>query len=1354
MKYCYLFLIAILYGHYGFGATSSLAYPFKYRLETLSMNQGLSQHDISSIAQDRYGFIWIATYDGLLRYDGYVFKVFRYDETDPSSISDNRILTIYVDSSQNLWIGTEGGGLNLYNYQLENFTNFRFSENTLDNNIYCIYEDKTHNLWATTNYGVYQFSYSVHTRQIEKETILSEFEEMAYVRTMYKNHLNDVLLGTYNGIYLASFNKKNSSKAYGIPKKIPLLSSAIFAFEELTSHNLLLGGNEGLFIYNHDTQLITPLSTSGIKPLYVRSIKRQNDSTFLIGTEAMGILTMTYAHGKYTLNKLETDREQYLEKALIKTLFIDNMQNLWIGTGGNGVGRLNLLSPTFYRLFDTEKESGNFVRSFYKDTHDRMWVQIKRNKLFYMQNGKKAEISIPVSHTANSITEDKKGNIWISTSDEIYLLHQTSDFQQPQPVIASTGFPLKDKKINNIRGIQSDGIGNIWIGYMNGLMQIKNYGTPSVEFKIYDNFNLKNNQININLLYFEKHANHLWACTRDFGIFLFELNSQGDIVNQTRFYLSNNSQEQISSNHVWAVAQSSSGEIWIGTDAGLNSITFVDGKIKIRNFNHIEQLKNIKILSIIEDDQQNLWLATSIGLISFNPMTNEVNHFYHNDGLSSNSIMEMSQKDANGMIYFATINGITCFYPNEIKPNPIKPQVLFTSFRVFNEEIQIGEKRNGRVLLPQSILNTKKIKLKYNENNFTVNYVGIHFNNPRSNKFAHQLVGYDRDWVYGDSEKRSASYNNLNPGIYQLRVKAANSDRVWTDGYQTIDIEIMAAPWVTWWAYLIYITCTLGLIYIIVVYYKKQEHLKYKLHIEQLERLHDKEMNDHRLKFHTNITHEIKTPLTLITAPLQELMQYLSNDEFTSSRLQFIQQNTIRLSNLINQFLDLRKIDKESLPLCVKETNITRLFHVILHNFQPLALQKNIDLQHPLTSPVINGWIDEDKVSKILNNLLTNAIKFTPNGKKITLSVYEEGEGNLLFTVEDTGCGMDEKELPHIFERFYQCSNHTSSGTGIGLSLVYELVKLHHGEISVTSTKGVGSKFTVSIPTRMGSYAANEISQLSCLPHQGESDSFLEDKMMDEIDSKQIVLVVEDDHDMREYLYQCLSPHFEVLTEDNANSGYQTALKYVPNLILTDIMMPEVDGLEFCDKLKNDFHTSHIPVVILTAKSAEDDLLKGYQAGAEVYLTKPFNPDRLILQLKNMITFRKRRIGEEALIDEADTKETDSKMLILNEREQKFINKLNNWLEQHLEETDYNIEDICREIGTSRMQLHRKLTAIIGQSASEFIRAYKMRRAKELLESGNYNVSEVVWKIGFKSNSHFTKTFKSVYGYPPSDLLC
>lgn len=1313
---------------------------FKYRLQTITVNDGLSQHDISSITQDRYGFIWIATYDGLLRYDGYTFRKFRFNYEDPASIRDNRILSVFIDSKGRLWISTEGGGVNLYNYELESFESFLLGTTPMDNNVYTIYEDENENLWFGTNGGVYVLRFCDKSKSAETIRIISGLTEIDNVFSILTDYKKDVFLGTYEGLFQMSYKGNNGSLEYHEPVPFPRFPEGmVYALKKLDSYNTFVGGEAGLFIFNHTTRQFKEITFENRPLLFVRSINKINENTYAIGTEKSGIFELTVRQNEFILSRILIDKVNYLEKSLIKTLFIDNNQNMWIGTGNNGVGRINLHAPRFYRLFNSNDDTGNFVRYFWKDKNERLWIQIKNEDFVCYEKGSKRSL-IPFStRMINSISEDKNGNIWASSIDEIYFFNLEKNNYKPQKIIDSKSFPDEIRnKISVIRSVKEDGYGNIWAGCWNGILLIKNYRKPNTTYHFYQDFDTPFNHISVHSLYVDNTGKNIWACSRDYGLFKLIIDKEGNILNRKRFHNSGIKGKQLNSNHVWSVYKSNNGTVWVGTDSGLNSITMNGDDYQIES---IEALRSFKIQTIIEDDNNQLWLNSSMGLLCYNISDKSLKRYTYSDGLSNTALSDCAQIDENGFIYISTINGITFFKPQEIIQNPYKPEVLFTGFNIFNKEVKVGEKINGRIILEKSLTSKPTIRLKHNENNFTIQYVGLHFANPAENKFQHKLIGYNNEWTHNSPGNRSASYNNLPIGTYKFYVKSANSDGIWSDETLLAEIEILPAPWVTWWAWTIYALMISALVYLIFSYYKRQENLKRSLWKEQLERHHDKELNDARLQFHTNITHEIRTPLTLITAPLHEIMSHPIEDEFITKRIRYIHNNTRRLSRLVNQFLDLRKIDKESMPLCVKEVNIDKLFEDVIDGFKHLIDQKNISLEIVRDMSITNGHLDEDKLNKIISNLLSNAIKYT--GIKGNIKIYIHcNEDKLKFTIEDDGVGIHLTELSKIFERFYQAENSQGGGTGIGLALVKELVRLHYGEVFARSEPGNGSAFTVEIPVNQNFYAPNEISKDKA--NESEEEVITEEMTPSE---KGIILIVEDDNDMRDYLSSVLMPYFDIILESNAVSGYEKATEKVPDLIITDWMMPLMSGIEFCEKLKNNFHTSHIPVIILTAKTRPEDMITGYGAGAEMYLTKPFVPEQLILQINNMIAYRKPVLDVKRITEEPPGSSP------VNEREQKFIIKLNKCIEEHLEDTEYSIEDICREIGTSRMQLHRKLTAIVGESASDYIRNFKMMRAKEFLESGEYNVSEVVYKVGFKSNSHFTKTYKKTFGHAPSEVL-
>jgi len=772
----------------------------------------------------------------------------------------------------------------------------------------------------------------------------------------------------------------------------------------------------------------------------VRNVLRLDRERSLVATVRYGIVILSGGNGAYAVSPLNVEDGQALDRSIIKTMLVDRMDNLWIGTGTNGIFRLNLSADRFYRLFTASYDGGAFVRAFLKDSYGRLWIQTRQSPLRVVQGGVESPIAISCSDGEDNmvvgIIEDARRNVWLCAGSQLFQSAAGSDPRRPRNMATDPAF-RRDiaPRLGLLQTLACDDKGTVWAGVWNGLLRIRPEGSPQ-RFMFYDSFDFQNSDAGIVDIFCDRAHGKLWACSRNYGLLMIDLDAQDDITGYTLFSLHGPQERQLSSNHVWSVVRASDGVVWVGTDNGLNSIKLRGGgEATVKRDSLPQRLMSDKILAIQEDGAGDLWLNTSDGLLRYTPADGTIRQYYARDGLSSSGLTEGVMRDKSGMIYVSTINGVTCFNPDEIRPSPYAPPVYLTGLKIFNRDVGVGEKIGGRVILEHSLPETKSVKLRYDQNNFTILFVGINFGSTARTIYSYKLESYDRDWITGPSRDLSASYNNLPAGSYRFRVKAANSDGVWSQREASMGVEIGVAPWLTWWAYALYVAIVFTMGYVIFKYYHRQQELKNNLYIEQLKGKHDRQMNEAREKFLANITHELRTPLTLITAPLKDLAGRLGGDPWITSRLDLIRNNTHRLLLLVNQFLDLTKIDSDNMRLNLAPVDVDLLASRVVDDFRMLARQKNISLSKMSEFSPITGLFDQDKVTKILFNLISNAIKFTPEGGSVSV-ILSPQEETLQVDVEDTGCGIAREELPKIFDRFYQTSGGSASGTGIGLSLV------------------------------------------------------------------------------------------------------------------------------------------------------------------------------------------------------------------------------------------------------------------------------------------------------------------------------
>ncbi|MGC3978949.1 MAG: hybrid sensor histidine kinase/response regulator transcription factor [Paludibacteraceae bacterium] len=646
-------------------------------------------------------------------------------------------------------------------------------------------------------------------------------------------------------------------------------------------------------------------------------------------------------------------------------------------------------------------------------------------------------------------------------------------------------------------------------------------------------------------------------------------------------------------------------------------------------------------------------------------------------------------------------------------------------------------------------METDAITLRHNENNFQLEVAPIQYSNPSKNTIAYKLSGIDKDWV--ETRNRIISYNNLPSGNYILRIKAANPDGIWSGKTLQLEVNVAPAPWLSWWAYLIYVAFISIVVVLVYRYYVGRRELKLQLEREQFEHDKEKQLNEAKLRFHTKYYHEIRTPLALIVAPLYELLQLKIKDEQVQKHVRTIAKNTDVLTRLVNQFLDFRKAVTMNYPLGVTEQKLNMTVENVVTLFTEQAQTKGINYRYICETEELQGWYDEDKISKVIINLISNAMKFTPRNGSIFIWL-EQSEDKAQITIEDTGCGISEEDLPNIFIRYYQSANNTKGGTGIGLSLAKQLANIHHGDISVESRLNYGTTFILTFPIVEDAYSESERKKsaierpsLSITPLLKKS----EDVVLHPTSSmdKSIVLIVEDNQDLADYIIESLSDRYQTYHTVNGNQGFELALMHTPDIILSDIMLEGMDGIQLTQTLKNDIRTSHIPVILISARSSEEEIMEGLHTGAEDYLTKPFNPEVLKLKIANLVKLSHRTKNK----NQQDNDE--QKQPQLSEREQKFIDRIHRIVMDEMINPDFNIEFICKKIGTNRMQLHRKMITILGVTASDFIKQIRFEQAKKILETTDMNISETMYEVGLSSLYNFTQTYQKLFNENPSDII-
>lgn len=1344
----------------------------------LTSSNGLSANTVFCITQDSRGFLWVGTYEGLNRFDGNTFKIFTHDPDDLSSLSANTIYAIQEDRQGDLWIGTYPGGLSKFNRKTETFTRYPFNGNNeqalSSENVYALAMDNDDNIWIGTSDGLNKFDVkkNIFTKYFFDPENGNSISSNIISSLVYDKKRNSLWIGTKTGglnkfdLTTNKFTRyvlKSSAGENQIAEHVYCLF--------LTDDDILWIGclGDGLFrldiLKNKFTHFINnPGYPGSINDNSILSLFQDRSKRLWIGTYTGGL--NLFEAPTNTFQKFIHDSKDpgSIGDNMINSIFQDNNNVLWIGTWTNGLNKLLPDNKFHHYKHNPENKnslSANGIYSILEDRHGNVWLgtdvsglnrfSLRENKWTHFRFIPTDKNSIS-SDGISSLLEDNSGNIWIGTNGKGLCTYN----EQTKKIIRNQ----YESQHHNSLGVDAVSVmlkdmqDDIWIGSFGGGLNKFNTKQNTFSKIIYNPEEPQGiTEAGIYSLY-EDRDGIMWIGTFGNGLFAYNKNSG----NCTAYHNIQNDSTTISDNNISAILQDADGTIWIGTYHGLNKFNKENG-----NFIRLstkDGLPNNTIYGLLEDNNHNLWLSTNKGLCKFNYRSGRIRNYNTNDGIINEEFNQWAYfKGKSGNMYFGGVNGLTVFNPDEFSDDTSAIPVVITQFNLFNKPMDVGyNQKLDRTILKNSLTELNEINLTYEDYVFSLEFSALEYAAPGNIRYAYKLEGFDENWTVVESDRRFAAYTNLSHGSYIFNVKSTNRDGIWNDKPVRVSIIISPPWWKTGWAYGAYILVLTVILYSLRTYDLKRQRLKHQLQLEHEHSVKLEEVDNMKSRFFANISHEFRTPLTLILGPAEQILSSQTKDELKKN-VGLIQRNAANLLNLINQLLDLSKLDSGKLQLHASRQNFIPFLKGMVMSFESLAVINSLKLTLDIPHDEVMVYYDKEKMETVLKNLLSNAFKFTPNGKEIAVTL-DKNENNLLLKIRDTGIGIDENELPKVFDRFYQVNNQNSKshgGTGIGLSLVKELIELHHGQIQVSSEKNKWTEFILTLPLGRNHLTESEIVS------EGQAD----EKQQPKIDkhefihltsedtssartTKNILLIVEDNYDVREFIKDALGDTFHYEEAENGELGLIKACEIIPDLIISDVMMPVMDGNVMTRKLKTDQRTSHIPVILLTARSGIEDKVEGLETGADDYLTKPFDAHELRTRIINLIRLRKKL--QEVFNGENIASIPASKKK-LKGIDAEFMQRVLKVIEEHISEEEFTIEDFGNEVGMSRSQMFRKIKALTGKSCSVYLRSIRLSKAKIMLQNKENNVSEVSYSVGFNSPSYFSHCFKEEFGYAPSEMI-
>ncbi|RPA67111.1 hybrid sensor histidine kinase/response regulator [Cyclobacteriaceae bacterium YHN15] len=1290
----------------------------------LSVNEGLSQNSVVSVAQDSQGFLWFATQEGLNRYDGIEFRVYNKKFADITQESHLQLGKVVADQKNRIWIIPESSVPEILDPLKNEFTLIKGI--TAANSLH---EDLSGDIWIGTFSGqLFKWNESIQSPEMIWTDPSREILDIADFDAQQ-------LLLTFNdGVIL--LNKQNQSVIdFQLPNNGNIYSCAIAD----PDGNIWIGTlNAGIWLIQNGEKSIRPVQS------VVENLPENIDKQMILDimTDTKGrIWVATYGQGIIQLNTKSNTSQNYIYQKQnprsvhyndVLCIFEDYTGTLWFGTDGAGLSFYDTYLEKF-NFFHNQQVPENInidvVRALYVDEQDKIWIGTSgkgltsfdpktKNWLTLSSSGKTSQNIL--SDRVMSLLGDGDGKLWIGYQEEGLSI---MDLESGQFTHYNAQSKIKLGS-NTIWKIFKDSGNRFWLATRNdGLIQFD--PKKGVVRQFTHNPNDPNSIPGNNVRTVEEgRKGQLWIGTENQGIASFDVES-GKFH---PLFHQEDDPNSISSNSIKSLYFDGKNTLWIGTNgSGINALNI--DNLELTRISTNEGLANDVIYGILPDAADNLWLSsnkgiTKITILSSKPLEFNITNYTNYDGLATEFNTGAYFKNKDGSIYFGSLEGFYWFNSEDILLNEVPPKTAITGLFAFD----------------QAITPTGIIKLRHDENTLTINMASLVFSSPDKNEFQYKLENHDENWIQAGNNHQ-ARYTNLAAGEYKFLAKSSNYDGIWSEEPVSLQFTILPPWYLSIWAkfsYFLFLTLAIIWIY---QYLKWRWEIKFLIKMKEDEAERLMEIDRFKTNFFTNISHEFRTPLTLIAGPVERLMSQSDNPIF-KSQLNLIKQNSQRLLNLVDQLLEVSKIKSGKQQLSIRKGNLGLLLQSIVSNFFYFATEKDIRIRTeiPLMTEV---WFDPDKIEKIVGNLLQNAIKYGKPGTEVMVKSRIQ-ENQLHLTISNHSLvNYSKQEISHLFDKFYKPDSKIE-GFGIGLPLVKDLVELTKGQIKLHLEEKDCFRVEITIPVGKYSFRPEQVVE----EEEYQEDSGLKENEILAGENAPQVLVVEDNNKVRSFLIHELKPYYKILEAENGREGLFLALKKIPDLIISDVMMPEMDGIELCQKLKNDEKTSHIPIILLTAKSEEDNILKGLEVGADDYMLKPFGIKQLLLRIEKLIELRRNlRIRYSGKTSIAPNE------IAITSTDEKFLEKIQNIVDNDLGDSNFTVDEFCKKLGMSRMQLHRKLTALTGLSTTAFIRDQRLRLAINRLEKSGESISEIAYSVGFSSPSYFIKCFKETYEMTPSEFV-